>query len=583
MNVQGIQGEKYYWRLPTSDTQHAWQIASSYNLSLPIAQTLVCRGMTEKDALDAYLFSVRERDVATADLLKGAPAAVERIIAAIEREEKILIFGDYDVDGVTSTSMMMICLLNAKAKVNFFLPHRQKDGYGISAKIVERAAKSGYKLIITVDNGITAFEAAQRAQELGVDLIITDHHKPHGHLPPACAIIDPQQADCAYPFKLLAGVGVSFKILSLLYDRLGLVMPLKAYELLLLGTVADVVPLIGENRFWVRHGLQQARTAQSYAFTVLKQNGNITKPWVNSLDIGFSIAPQINALGRLEDPREAVAFLIGTDQQKIDAVGKTLFELNQARKTVERAILDDIEAMIAAQKINVTTDNIIIASHDSWPSGVIGLVASRLVSSYGKPAMLLHRTKDGMARGSCRSIAEFDMFAALEKCSDLLSHFGGHAHAAGVGLPADKIPALRERLNGLVAACVAPEDLRPKLEIDAPLTLPDVTKKMMDDLAFLEPFGNANKQPLFMVRNATLLQGPTLLKDAHVKCLLFADGVMKPIIFFNRPDLFGKLQEYGQQPFDVAVHVVENYWHDSVSIELQGLDVAFNKDSRESV
>ena len=290
------------------------------------------------------------------------------------------------------------------------------------------------------------------------------------------------------------------------------------------------------------------------------------------MDVGFSIAPQINALGRLEDPREAVAFLIGADQQKIDTIGKTLCELNQARKAVERAILTDIEAMIAAKRINVDTDNIIIASHDAWPSGVIGLVASRLVSSYGKPALLLHR-KAGMARGSCRSIPEFDMFAALEKCADLLTHFGGHAHAAGVGIAVDKIPALKERLEKLVTDAVAPEDLRPKLVIDAPLTLPDVTKKMMDDMAFLEPFGNANKQPLFLLQNVTVLQGPTLLKDAHVKCLVFADGVMKPIIFFNRPDLFPMLQACGQQPLHMAVHVVENYWQENVSVELQGLDV----------
>lgn len=573
MSYSHFQGEKYYWRLPMPDMQAAWRVASAYNLSIPIAHTLVARGMTEKEVLDPYLFSVRERDVAHPNSLKGAIAAVDRMVLAIERGEKILIFGDYDVDGITSSSMMMLCLLNAKAKVNFFLPHRMKDGYGLSAKIVERAAASGYKLIITVDNGITANEAALRAQALGIDLIITDHHKPHGGLPPACAIIDPQQDDCAYPFKLLAGVGVTFKVLSLLYERLGAPMPPKAYELLLLGTVADVVPLIGENRFWVRHGLQQVRTMQSYAFQVLKQNGNVTKPFVNSLDIGFSLAPQINALGRLEDPREAVSFLIGSDADVVDRVGKTLCELNQARKVVERTIVNDIEAMIAAKKINVETDNIILASHDAWPSGVIGLVASRLVSSYGKPAILLHRGKNGIAKGSCRSIPEFNIFEALEKCADLLTHFGGHAHAAGLGVAIDKLPAFKERMEGLIAQQVAPEDLRPKLAIDAPLTLPDVTKKLMEDMAYLEPFGNANKQPLFMLNNVTVMQGPTLLKDAHVKCLVFADGVMKPIIFFNRPDLFATLQACGQQPLHVAAHVVENHWNDMVSVELQGLDV----------
>lgn len=255
MSDQTVQGEKYIWKLPTFEQKVVADIAVTYNLSFPIAQTLAMRGLTSSEAIDSFLFSSFERDVAHASLLKDAEHSVDRILAAIKNKEPILVFGDYDVDGITSSAMMMICLLPLGAKINFFLPHRVRDGYGLSTKIVERAAQNKYKVIVTVDNGITAFEPAQRAKELGIDLIITDHHRPHERVPDAFAIVNPNQNDCAYPFKTLAGVGVTFKLLSLLYEKKGLQLPAKSYELLLLGTIADVVPLMGENRFWVRYGL----------------------------------------------------------------------------------------------------------------------------------------------------------------------------------------------------------------------------------------------------------------------------------------------------------------------------------------
>ena len=241
MTQATIQGEKYLWILPDEQHKKAADIASAYNLSVPIGQTLLSRGFCDRAAIDEFLFSSYEKDVADVRQMKDAQKAVERMSHALKNKEKIIICGDYDVDGITSSALMMICLLPFGADVNFFLPHRVKDGYGLSTKIVQRAADNGYKLMITVDNGITAFEPALLCKKLGIDLIITDHHKPHGNLPEAFAIVNPNQSDCAYPYKLFAGVGVAFKILSLLYEHLGKEMPSKAYELLLLGTIADVV------------------------------------------------------------------------------------------------------------------------------------------------------------------------------------------------------------------------------------------------------------------------------------------------------------------------------------------------------
>jgi single-stranded-DNA-specific exonuclease len=572
MNTQ--QGTKYLWKLPQTDQNAVLECAREYNISVPIAQTLFSRGYCSKQEIDAYLFSSFERDVAHPGSLKDAQKAVDRIICALNNNEKILVFGDYDVDGITSSALMMLCLKPLGANINFFLPHRVRDGYGLSVKIVERAAQNNYGLIITVDNGITAFDPAQKAKQLGVDLIITDHHRPHEAVPEAFAIINPNQDDCCYPFKYFAGVGVIFKVLSLLYEKLGKTMPPKAYELLLLGTIADVVPLTGENRFWVRYGLQHVNAIESYALKVLKKNGNVIKPALYAQDIGFSIAPQINALGRLEDPRQGVKFLIGADATEIEQVGEVLFELNQARKEIERSIFSEVAYQIEQKKIDIRRENIILAASTQWPPGVIGLVASRLVSAYGKPTLLFHLTKEGKAKGSCRSIPEFNMFNALQKNSKLLDSFGGHSLAAGLALSIDSLPTLKQNLEEHIVEELTPFDLQQKIVIDANLTLPEVNKKIMSDLALLEPFGNQNPQPVFHVKDVVLVQQPKLLKDAHVKCSVFADGVIKPLVFFNRPELFELLRSQQQESFDISVTISENYWQGRTNIELIGVDIA---------
>lgn len=573
-----LQGQKYLWKLPHCDQRAILNVATQYNLSFPIAQTLLSRGFTDEKKIDSYLFSSFEKDVSHPSLLKDAQKTVDRIITAIQNKEKILIFGDYDVDGITSSALMMICLLPLKARVNFFLPHRVRDGYGISTRVVERAARNGYRLIITVDNGITAFAPALKAKELGIDLIITDHHRPQGAVPEAYAVVDPHQQDCLYPFKLFAGVGVSFKILTLLYEKLGLELPAKAYELLLLGTIADVVPLLGENRFWVRYGLSYINATESISLQILKHNGKLDKPRISATDIGFTLTPQINALGRLEDPRQGVKFLIGSDVAEVKEVGKVLYELNQARREIERSIFAKIQAEIESKRINLEHENIILVASESWSPGVIGLVASRIVGAYGKPTLLFHLTDKGIAKGSCRSIPEFNMFNALEANKNLLEQFGGHSLAAGLAIKTENLPKLKERLELLISQQLMPEDLQQKIGLDAEVNLADLTKKFITDMNLLEPFGNENQQPFFYIKEVMLAQKPMLLKDAHVKCSIFADGVIKQLIFFNRPDLFEHLSALESQSFDIAAQVAENHWNGKATIELLGLDIAKTKD-----
>jgi single-stranded-DNA-specific exonuclease len=574
MSQQVVQGSKYAWQVPEKKQEQALSIAASYNLSLPLCHALLSRGFASREQIDAYLFSSKERDISSAVLMKDAQKAVDRINHAIKHKEKILVFGDYDVDGITSSSLMMTCLMPLDAQVNFYLPHRVKEGYGLSTKVVKRAAQNDYKVIITVDNGTTAFEQAQVAKELGVDLIITDHHRPHDELPDAFALVNPHQKDCDYPFKELAGVGVTFKILSLLYEQRGLSLPEKAYELLMLGTIADVVPLTGENRFWVRYGLQHVNKAPSLSLNVLKTNGKVTKSTISSTDIGFRIAPQINALGRLQDPRQGVAFLLGSDKQETERVGTVLFELNQVRKEIERSIFEDVQQLIESGKIDLSKENVILAASKKWPPGVIGLVASRLVGQYARPTLLFHLTDKGKAKGSCRSIEPFNIFNALQDGEHLIDQFGGHAMAAGLSLPVEKLGQLKEVLEERTRALLKPEDFINKLKLDGAITMGDVSKKLMHDMQYFEPFGAQNSEPKFILKGVSLVQKPQLLKEAHIKCMVFADGIIKPIIFFNRPELYQPLLDQQEEQFDIAVQVTENHWQGRTNIEFFGLDVA---------
>jgi len=574
MSHTHIPGAKYLWCAQRQISHDVHDLAQQFNLSIPIVQVLINRGMTSTDSITQFLSDLDE-DIADPLLLKDALRAVTRIEQAIANNEKILIAGDYDVDGVTSSALILVSLKPLGAHINFFLPHRQRDGYGLSVNTIRRAAANGYKVIITVDNGITAFEPAREAKNLGIDLIITDHHQPHAHLPDAYAIVDPHQSDCKYPFKYFAGVGVSFKLMSLLYTRRSLPLPSKVYELLLLGTVADVVPLIGENRFWVRRSLRHINQSKSLSLAILKKNAQITKEVMSSLDIGFYVAPQINALGRLDDAREAVAFLIGSQPEEVERIGIILANMNQARKNIEKKIVAEIVANIESGIISIQ-DAVLVVEGKDWPSGVVGLVASRLVGLYGRPAIVLHCTTNGTLKGSCRSIAEIDIFNALDSVKNLLISFGGHPMAAGVALAYENLASFRTALHEYVIARIALADMKQRIYLDAELTLPDLNKKLVQDMKTLEPFGAGNREPIFLISSVTRIGDIQVLKEAHVKCMVFQQGVMKPIIFFNRPELYHTLQSHDQEPFNVAASVTENHWNGKINIELCGIDVTLS-------
>jgi single-stranded-DNA-specific exonuclease len=571
--IQVTSGKKYFWHIPVHNAHLVTKIAAQYNISPTIAEVLLSRGYETAEKINDFLFAPEIDNVFHPAGMKDAEKAVLRIQDAIEKKEKILVSGDYDVDGITASSLMMACMIPLGAAINFFLPNRAIHGYGLSAKTIENAAKNGYTLIITVDNGITAHEAAQEAKKRGVDLIITDHHKPHATLPEAYAIVNPQQIDCPYPFKQLAGVGVSFKLMSLLYEKEGRKIPQKVYELLLLGTIADVVPLVKENRYFVRHCLQLVNKENSVAFRVLKTNGNVQKEKITATDIGFSITPQINALGRLEDPREAVKFLIGTDEEHIYKVGQTLFDLNETRKQIEKDFTTNILQKIKEGIINIEKDQVIIDASEHFPVGVIGLIASKLTTTFSRPALIFTITKDGIAKGSCRSTSDINIFNMLEYASDLLLKFGGHAQAAGLSLLANNIPALKEKLKEYIKKENIEFKEKQTLFVDAEINLSDVNHQLMKDMHYLEPFGHHNDVPLFVIQNVSLLYPPKLLKEAHVKIQIFHEGIMKDVIFFSRPELFSFFTALSSEHFSLIARASINEWNGKSTVQLIGIDV----------
>ncbi len=561
-----------------TDQTAVFAISKKFGLSVPAAQVLVSRGYDDQIKVSNFLFSSADRDVADPSILKDAIKTVARIELAIERGEKILIFGDYDVDGMTSTSIVLLALLPLGAKINYFLPDREKDGYGISELAVQKAVSAGYSLIITVDNGTTAHSAAVQAKKLGIDLIITDHHQPKSELPEVFALVNPHQSDCTYPNKNFCGAGVAFKLMDLLYRGRGLNLPEKIYELLMMGTVADMVPLDAENRHWVRKGLAELKTKMSYSFLCMAKNAGLDcdKNFWSAQDIGFFIAPQLNALGRIDNSREAVKFLISQDKDLIETVAQKLKEINETRKKIDRSIFEEIEQRIKKGDIDIDSEKIIMAADLNWPAGVIGLVAGKLLANYARPTFLFNLTKDGLAKGSCRSIAQFNVFKALERVKDLLITFGGHACAAGLCLKSENLPELKTRLEEMVAQEVDSQDLVPSLNVDSDLSLLDTNKKLLDNIKMLEPFGHSNGVPIFLIKDVVLVRQPELLKKLHIKILIFSNGILKPVIFFNRPELYDLFLKNEDAPFHLLANINGNEWQGRVNVDFIGLDVKFN-------
>jgi single-stranded-DNA-specific exonuclease len=493
----------------------------------PVTARLLCiRGLGSLDDARRFL-SPRLEDLHDPFGLADMSPAVDRILAAIASRDRIAIHGDYDVDGVTSTVILRRALELLGADVVHFIPERFRDGYGLQPATIDRLHQGGARLVISVDCGIRAAEAATRARELGMDLIITDHHEPDAQLPHALAVINPKRRDCSYPDKNLAGVGVALKLVQALCGRTGHQNWLPAFvKVAAIGTLADVVPLTGENRIIAKLGLGMlSRGPHKVGLRALLEVCGLTGREIDSYHIGFVVAPRVNAAGRMSTPDIAARLLLASDETmgvEARALAEQLNSENLRRQQEEAEIVDRAKKVVETD-LDVGARTVIVVAGDGWHRGVIGIVASKLVDAFHRPAIVISIDGD-VAHGSCRSIPSFNMLAALESCGEVMSKFGGHKQAAGLTIETARIRDLRARVNDFADGCLGPDDLRPRLWIDGALTFRSINEQVVSEMAALAPFGAGNPCPIFRASRVEIVDGPRRLKDRHLKMAFKQDG-----------------------------------------------------------
>src|SRR5436190_6298894 len=562
------------WDTLACDDAAAGRLAAALNVAPIVARLLCQRGYSDPEQAARFLNPSLDH-LHDPMLLADMPVAVERILAAIARKERIAIHGDYDVDGITSTVILKRCLELLSADVVHFIAERLKDGYGLQPAAIERLHADGVALIVSVDCGIRGAEAALRARELGVDLIITDHHEPDDELPPALAVINPKRHDCTYPDKYLAGVGVALKLVQALCRRAGRENLLLGFvKVAAIGTLADVVPLGGENRIIAKIGLELlSKGPHKIGLRSLLDVCGLTGKTIDSYHIGFMLAPRLNAAGRMSTPDIATRLLLAQDESLAGDARQLALQLDG--ENVKRQ--EEEAEMLAAAKRIVQPDpdmgarSILVVAGDGWHRGVIGIVASKLVDAFHRPAVVLSVEED-MAHGSCRSIPRFDMLGALERCAGLLTRFGGHRQAAGLTLDARRIKDLRLAINAVADETLGPGDLMPRLAIDGDLTFRAITGGVAAGVAALAPFGAGNPRPVFAARGVEIVDGPRKLKERHLKMALRQDGRVFRAVAWRAAERHDYLTEH-KAALDVAFSLEQNQYNGETFVELTLADL----------
>ena len=530
------------WLLPDLPAAEIVRLAGALGVGAPAAGVLYRRGLRSPDAARLFLRPALDA-LYDPYLLLGMDDAVARILRAIRDRERILIYGDYDVDGTTSVVILKTAIELAGGQADFHVPHRLKDGYGMRPEVVEAAAETGIRLIVSVDTGIRAAQVVTRATELGIDVIVTDHHLPEAELPPALAVLNPNRPDCRYPEKNLCGVGVAFKLVQALMSRLAwpedkiLRITESFLKLVAIGTVADVVPLTGENRIIVKHGLDGLRSVKNPGLRALLDVAGFAASVPSATQVAFRIAPRINAAGRMDTANAVIEMFLTQDRDRARALAEQLHELNAERQQAEA------DTVAACLEIPFEESQAaLVYCGDDWHRGVLGIVASRVVERYHRPAFVLSRTGDGLAQGSGRSISKFHLLDALESMSDLFLKFGGHEHAAGLTLRFERVQEFRERFNAIAKARLKPEDFQPELEIDALIDFADITDRNVGEIFQLAPFGCGNPTPVFAAMNAEVLATPQIWKDKHLKLAIRQNGRNMSLKAWNQAERAPELE-----------------------------------------
>ncbi len=527
--------EKYKWIYRKKNDEDLLPFFREAGIPKGVARIMQRRGVRTEDALHHFLYDTLD-DLADPFLMKGMKETVDRLLEARERKEKVVIYGDYDVDGITSTSILYRFFHRIGIDAGFYIPGREGEGYGLNVGAVEKLIKEGYTLLITVDCGISSAKLIDDMAG-GIDFIVTDHHLPPEVLPTkALAVVNPHQKDCPYPYEDLAGCGVAFTVCRAISKKLFGTNYKEDVELAALGTIADMVSLTGENRVLVREGLARFKKTKIKGLAALLRAAGVVsedKPDrpVTSDQVSFGLAPRINASGRIRHAKEGVALMVTESDEEAKRLAERLCELNTERQATERGIYDD--ALKRLQEVHKADDMALVVDGDNWHPGVIGIVASRILELMHRPVLVITK-RDGVGKGSCRSIPGFSIYEALKAQSDLLLQFGGHTMAAGFSIKEENIPLFRERLNEYARTKITEEDCIPQMEIEEEVPLPEVTLDFIHSLSLLEPCGCDNPKPLFASRGVFVESARRMgAENRHFKCLLSQGGTAVESVFWN--------------------------------------------------
>ncbi|WP_138432068.1 single-stranded-DNA-specific exonuclease RecJ [Fodinibius saliphilus] len=542
-------------------------------VSEKIAHLLALRGIDSYDKAKSF-FRPKLGAIHDPFLMKDMDKATERLAKAIREGQKILVYGDYDVDGTTSTSILFIFLKRFGVDVDFYIPHRFKEGYGINQEGIDYAIEIDADLIVSVDCGITAVKETEQAKEHGIDIIICDHHNVGDTIPDAAAVLDPKRKDCNYPFDGLSGAGVGFKLIQGTIKKLGLSedMAFELLDLVAISIASDIVPIKDENRILMAEGLKQINSDPRVGVKALLDLINLDIGSISTSNIVFSIGPRINAAGRMGDATKAVLLLISETRTEARSRANELESINVARRDKDSQTMEEAKAIVD-QDYNLDKVSSMVLHQPDWHLGVIGIVASRLVDTYGRPAVMLS-TVDGKIKGSARSIDGFNIYDAFKKCEDLLEQFGGHEYAAGLTIRKENLQEFRKRIDEIAANNLSEQDFVPELRIDCDLDLSKVDMGFWKLLSQFEPFGPGNLRPIFVSRDVDVEGVPTVVGKGHLKMKVSQNGSGAfDVIGFNMHDCLPKVRNSNDQKLDIAYSLEENHWNGRRTLQVRLRDV----------
>jgi len=563
---------EYIWNIKPLPEEPAIQKLSDLINTNPIVSALLLqRGISNFEKAKSF-FRPSLNQLHDPFLMKDMDIAAARLIEAIKGKHKILIYGDYDVDGTTSVALVYKFLSNYSSNLEYYIPDRYQEGYGVSMQGMEWAANNKFDLIISLDCGIKGHQPIARARELGLDFIVCDHHTPGDTLPNANAILDPKQEGCKYPFKELSGCGVGFKLMQAVTTKMDWDIELlfEHLDLLAVSIAADIVPIIGENRTLAYFGLKKLNECPNIGFKALMDVGGLTPP-LNIGNVVFGIAPRINASGRIGHANEAVSVLISSNATEADRIASLINTKNEIRRETQAQITNEALAMLKDDPIYATRKSTVLFRPD-WHKGVIGIVASKCVDEFYKPTIVLTES-NGLITGSARSVSGFDVHDAILECDQWLEQFGGHKYAAGLSLKRENLEAFVEAFEEAVASSITPEQEKKQLKIDAEITLDLINYKFLNILNQMAPFGPANLQPVFVAKNVTVKKA-FLLKNAHLKLNIAQNGAVFDGIGFNMPQHYKKEME--GKKIDIVFNIDENNFRGIKSIQLKIKDLHLN-------